>query len=322
MTFEANSRRACYADNRARFNYPASVAWVSALRRVETIAIRREEHENAKANLETFWAGLGKVEPKRYSDTGEELARLRDLSRRALGNLTAVTCYRENFARPRSYNTPQNGPGEVYCENPESAFRVDIITDSGYYTHPDMFDDENTVRPAVVTLTGRKGKSRCMPAIAWGHDDGGLVIDFAALEVSDSLGADWEKSDAWRDAKRAADAWAKSEAKKECEYQTAWQAGSMWSELGEEVAELNKEAMSLTKEARAASRMGACEFPALVQAIRDKVTDIRRDVWEKRDLRAALKEGDGGRFDLWFYAGEKRLQEAFNEGAGEDVFAI
>jgi len=107
-------------------------------------------------------------------------------------------------------------------------------------------------------------------------------------------------------------------AEQERDYQSAWQAGSRYAEAGDEIKEARKAALAILKERRAVKGMSA--YPALCNAIRASVRGLISDIAERRQLRAKLSEGDGGKY-LSFWPGDKRLQAAFNEGAGESVFA-
>ena len=72
--------------------------------------------------------------------------------------------------------------------------------------------------------------------------------------------------------------------------------------------------MTILSERRAVKGKG--NYPALCAAIRSQVESLLETIAEARTKRAELAEGE--RTDLFFCPGEKRLQDAFCEGAGLD----
>lgn len=109
---------------------------------------------------------------------------------------------------------------------------------------------------------------------------------------------------------------AQAAAESEREYQTAWRAGSDYAQEGETIETARAELLDILKERRAVKGKG--DYPALCSAIRSSVARLLHDIATARAKRAKLAAGDSA--DLYFWNGDKRLQEAFCEGAGVDSF--
>lgn len=198
----------------------------------------------------------------------------------------------------------------------------------GWYTDPygDVFKDGSGLCWGVVyQLPGRNGKARFVAGYEFGGTDGGPTLDLSKVYESDPSESGVYDTDARdltaaRDAARHADALAKYAAKEERDYQTAWQAGSRWAELGDEVADARKAALAILRERRAVMWSTDDGKPpqAICAAIRDRLRSYLRDIAEARSKRANLAKGDHD--SLIFYPDE-RLRAAFNEGAGANVLA-
>lgn len=187
-------------------------------------------------------------------------------------------------------------------------------------------DQSATIYGVVYQLPGRGGMARFVAGYASASDcDGAPLLDFGTIYSEDMRGDRYNESavdlDAARDAARAADSMAQSAAEDERQYQAAWQAGSRFAELAEAVADNRKAALALLAERRRAATAGKGEvFQAICGAIRDKVESCLELIAQARAEREKLKAGDF--VSEWlpgFYTGEKRLQAAFNEGAGETI---
>lgn len=122
--------------------------------------------------------------------------------------------------------------------------------------------------------------------------------------------------DSARDAARHADSMAEKFAEDERAYQTAWQAGSLYDYNRKCAADIRANVREILKERRKARGMG--EYPALCAALKDLVRNLLCDMASCRaDMR---KLAEGNKDDLYFYPGDKRLREAFCEGAGLSTF--
>lgn len=199
----------------------------------------------------------------------------------------------------------------------------------GWYADPysDVFKDGTGLCwGEVYQLPSRNGQAQFVAGYRFGGTDGGPTIDFGTVYTSndhDSYeGAQGMK--AAREAAYAADELARIAAEHKREYQTAWQAGSQWAILGEEIAAERKETLELLAERKAAkARFAAAGIPfdsrewkrscaTLIGAIKTALARIQELRTERADLAA------GNHSPLYFYADEK-LAAAFNDGAGETV---
>lgn len=226
-------------------------------------------------------------------------------------------------------------PGSVYVEKPESFglrlvgrvspdFQRGPFSDNaaeGWYDNPygeSYKDGSGLVYGLVYQLPARKGQSRFVAAYQHGENDSGALIDFGTIHVSPFAGGTDDtarEDDAAHDAARDADYLAKKAAEAEREYKTAWSAGSRWADEREDVAQTRAELLDILKERRALK--GTQGYPALCKAITARVRDLLADIAQARATMRDLAQGDYR--DLSFWPGEKRLQEAFNDGAGETI---
>lgn len=174
------------------------------------------------------------------------------------------------------------------------------VEHSGWYC--DAFASE-TVGGRVLQLPARGGVPRYVAGIEWSAADG--VTVYPLQTYAEPL-----------EAARAADAIAKREAESEREYSTTWQAGARFADLGAEVADLRRKALAILAERRAVRGVNA---PNLCAAIRERLESILSDIARKRQERDTLASGDAE--PLYFWSGEDRLREAFNEGAGATILA-
>lgn len=243
---------------------------------------------------------------------------------------------------------PRKGERLAYVEHPEKAGlrlvgRVqsdcvgrngywDSREESGWYTDPygDTFRDGSGLCYGLVyQLPGRDGKARFVAGYQFGGCDGGPTVDLGAIYETDtrdhwSGGYDPQEVDGARDAARAADSMAQRAAEDEREYQTAWQAGSHYANARAEAVETRRQLRELLADRRKARAIDPAGFPAICAAIRSNVARALDDLREARDRMRQLADGDYSRGSTWlgFYTGDKRLCEAFNEGAGESVLPV
>lgn len=207
---------------------------------------------------------------------------------------------------------------------PEPSYRNgvwDARGDCGWHTDPhgDVFKDGSGLCYGVVyQLPGRKGESRFVAGYEFGGVEGGPTLDLGTIYASpDNCSYDGAQgNDAARDAARAADGMAQKAAEDEREYQTAWAAGSRFADEAIDVASTRQEVLAILKERRALR--GQAGYPALCGAITARVQTLLDCIAMSRRHMAELAAGDYR--DLIFWNGEKRLQDAFCEGAGLDSF--
>lgn len=248
-------------------------------------------------------------------------------------------------------NGKPNSKGYLWIENPADmglrfagyADELTRLDHHGWYTDPDGFE---TMRGTVYQLPGRNGKGRYVAA----HDNscngdadsnGPAYVDFSDIYESDfewemrsalaTIGKQYRSAEmlrpgywaesahetARKEAARAADEFTRVQAEQEREYQTAWQAGNRFADVKEELENSRESLRELLADRRKARAKGK-EYPAICDAIRATVASLLRDIRALRAERDKLPIGE--RESLYFYP-DKRLQEAFNDGAGESVFA-
>ena len=229
-------------------------------------------------------------------------------------------------------------PGFAYAERPESVGlrlvgRVEAECGGrngywakretcGWYTDPhgdSCRDGTGLCWGVVYQLAGRKGHARFVAGYQFGGVDGGPTLDLSNVIHEYVKGDAWnnvEDSAGAQNAARAADDMAKAAAEKEREYQTAWRAGSIWSDEKDEVETTRKEIRAILAERR--TLKGQSGYPALCSAIAARVSDLLDDVQTNRKNMRDLAEGNYR--NLYFWAGDKRLQDAFCNGAEIDAF--
>jgi hypothetical protein len=208
--------------------------------------------------------------------------------------------------------------GEVNAESRRSSVWNTRSDKSGWYTDPhgDVFrDGTGLCWGAVYQLPARNGKARFVAGYEFGGTDSGPTVDFGHIYESDWNGDNWNVNprdiDAAIDAARAADSMAERAAESEREYQSAWQAGRMFAELGADIATTRKALLAMLAERRAA-KANALAYPAICAALRDKVAAMLDDIGAWRSKRADLECGDADEFS--FYPSTE-LRAAFADGA-------
>lgn len=220
-----------------------------------------------------------------------------------------------------------------WCESPADiglrfvgyADNLARIDHRGWFT--DEFQD-STVRGVVYQLPARNVR----PVYVSGYDNadngaaesgGPAAIDFGTIWLGDP-GGDYAHDNGLpsRDAAYHADKLAERMAEKEREYQAASSAGFAWAQKGEEVAEIRRDTLALLAERRAAKAAGD-KYPTLCSTIAAAIESGLKSIAKLRSERDKLASGDGlGRDSVHaFWAGDKGLREAFNEGAGSQVLA-
>lgn len=183
----------------------------------------------------------------------------------------------------------------AYCDEASSNDWRSHIDHKGWYIDPYQ---EETMRGAIVQLS----HNRYFPAYELSNYDAGLQVDWS------------DRHGNMRDAAYAADSLAEKHAEEEREYQTAWQAGSLFASLGEEITQERQSILVLCAEHRIARSMsGASELTAICAAIKTNVSRALHEITRARAKREKLRSGDYG--ELCFYP-SKELIAAFNDGAG------
>lgn len=323
---ENHSRAAFYLQARATENpAPARVSWHKAETRARVYLERLEFSNATQTALSLYWESLGHVEPKRYSPEGLELSRLREAARKAVRAVSDSSAYRGHGGQSRYVGTWQPGkPGKFFCQDPESLLRnmkqaseIDSRLPRGYYDNPHgesgWHDNSGLVLGRVAQLPGRAGAARYVAGYEFGSSDsGGVTFDFS--RIFEAPGHDCESTQT--EAARYADSMAESEAETEREYQTAWQAGAAWRDLGDTIESARQEALDLLKERRAARGIAGQEFPATCKALRGAISGLLRDIQEARKERHKLAQGEAE--SLYWSWGRHDLSPltAFSDGAG------
>lgn len=264
-----------------------------------------------------------------YGDNRPRAVVALDLARKAVAE--GRFKYRRPWRDARDVTWNPNKPGFAYVEKPESVglrlvgrvaadFSRDAWDDSGrckWITRPygETFD---MAQGLVWQLPGRKGESLFVAGYAQEESEG-YTIDFGRI-FREAYHGDYYVGSrdlvAAIEAARHADSMAEKFAEEEREYQTAWQAGTLYADKSEEVATLRGKIMAILKERREAR--GAGNYPALCDALKDKVSDMLGALAECRADMRQLAKGEYG--ELWFYSSDTRLQDAFCEGAELDKF--
>lgn len=182
----------------------------------------------------------------------------------------------------------------------------------------DEFQDA-TMQGVVYQLPGRNGECRFVAGYQESDSDG-CVIDFSTIYSEKS--AQWYESSGWagwswetdpkdiqsaRDAARAADSMAQRTAEESREYDTAWQAGSHAAMERETAQDARREFLALMRELK-----GNIYPAATCKALRRQAESLV-ETWREAKARIeTLRNGVDDRF--YFYAGDKRLADAFAEG--------
>lgn len=294
---ENHGRAAHYLNYRAR-GMAATPAWQQAAKGVERYQARAEQYRAAGDALAALWERLGKVEPKRYSPEGQELAEARKAQQQAAQNLRAVSAYRGDVRSPYAGTWQPQQPGHYYAEQPESMFRGVETADAinprlprGYYDNSGAEsapDGSGLVIGIVAQLRGRDGCARFIPGYRFGsYED--IAGTFDTRDIYESTGDDYES--AWRDAAHAADGLAASKAEAMRDADSAYQAGARWARLGDDIAEARQACLALLAERRAAMAQAGGRLPAICNALRDTVAGYCQTIAEARAERAELASG-------------------------------
>lgn len=254
------------------------------------IAKARRFEEERKNLSEKIKCAQNKEEGKRY--------------RQDLGHLYAT------IPASVEYNPPNESNGFRWIEKASRGLRVSEISKEGFYI--DSFCSEYE-SPAVIQIPARKGVPQYLAAITDAYNDDCFLVDFSEL------------FDEKEDAMRRAQGLTERHAEESREYDSAYQAGRTYAENLEVMGDLRKKALQILsgrREARSAKVSDSCReilCGALQEGIQNILAEIRR--LRKENQKLAEGQGIGRDCDFSFYTGEKRLREAFNEGAAKVVLA-
>lgn len=174
-----------------------------------------------------------------------------------------------------------HGSAHDVCRR-EGSRRIDH---NGWYCDADQ---RETVQGYVLQIPAREGVPQYVPALKWSDRDG---VTLYPLDRYEEI----------LDAASAADGYAEAIAEQEREWDEAWQAGSLWSDLGEEIKSNNAQ----IKEYRA--------------SLRNLVDKTARKVMRGaiNGLKAENERHDKKREEL--VSDNLYQADAFNEGAGRKV---
>jgi hypothetical protein len=197
--------------------------------------------------------------------------------------------------------------GEVRADARGYSLWHDGRGENGWYGDPELQD--RLISGHVFQIPAPRGYVSFVPATR--DESGGYTVDFGRVVTERQNTERAQDSDAARSAAYAADDMARRAAEREAEYQTAWRAGAEYAEAGEKVADLRGRALALLAERRAAR--GAGDYPAICDAIWNRVSEICDRIATLRDRRAELRDGsaDGAYWDTR----DEDLRAAFAEGA-------
>lgn len=262
-------------------------------------------------------------------------AAAREQKETALRNLTcariAVSFYGRLWSRPYVGTWQPSDPGHFYIESPETYLRNvrDVHSLSRYEGGPDhngwitdpygdtSRDGSGLVWGVIAQLSGRGRKCRFVAGYQFGGTDNGPTFDFSRIYESDGE----DSKSAIEEAARAADSMAEHKAEQEREYQTAWAAGNVWREKGDEMSDLRKEALSVLSERRELKKdpsFSPDRYAALCGLVKSRVESILETLSDLKAERDRLRDGDFP--DLYFWPGDSRLQAAFCDAAGLQDF--
>lgn len=228
---------------------------------------------------------------------------------------------KRRYARPTVWNpsyTDERGREWRWLEKVDGSGLIVVVDNAterqsgnrttGYYVDPWGHGDSQYGVVLGTRDADSEGsrRARYFPAISDPHNDGAYRVLWTSCDTVD-------------DAASEADGLAEREAEREREYQAAWSAGSHWSDLGQEVRDARKQLLEILRDRKAASGS-----TTLCSVIREKVESLLESIRDARVKRERLADGDGASdrdYESTFWTGEKRLREAFNEGAGCVVLA-
>ena len=207
---------------------------------------------------------------------------------------------------PIYYNPAKDGCR--WIENPENGLRVKGYADemAQRMNHKGWFIDDfqsEVYRGQVFQLPARDGKPRFLAGYEDAHGNDAAYIDFSAVFDDET------------EAAYAADRMAERDARETREYNEAWQAGSHYASLADDMKAEREDTRRLIAALREASPQAAVVTESARETICGVLrANIKRSLARLEKLRAeraALKA------NIW-----KDYSAAFNDGAGENVFPV
>lgn len=198
---------------------------------------------------------------------------------------------------------------------------------SGWCTEPhgDILKDGTGLCFGVVyQLPGRKGRARFVAGYEFGGTDGGPTLDFGSIyESAEAMGDcysdDARSYDAALSAARAADTMAKQAAETECEYRTAWEAGTRYAETQNELETARADFYRLNRERRAVIKVAPASF-RLSESCRVITRELQRLANAVTEARIAMRDMAKGDYAGLLFHPDERLKAAFCEGADIDAY--
>lgn len=202
---------------------------------------------------------------------------------------------------------------ERWCEDVPAYFRVvgyaddasEWIRHRGWYADNDCGLARGTCRGLVLQLPARDRAPRYLAAYAHTDNESAALVDMSTAH------------DDREDAARAADGLAEHHAEREREYDAAWQAGSRYAQLGDDIREERAALLAALAERRKVAPAGV---PNLCRMLRGATRVALDRIQEARETRAKLRGGEHvADWAPGFWVGDAALRDAFNDGAGETV---
>lgn len=180
---------------------------------------------------------------------------------------------------------------------------------SDFYRHATQWygdlDGRTLFHGVVFILPARDGQTSVYAGYRYTEDDGAVICMRAADVIDGRAG----ESPDYRSAAMAADDLARIAAEAEREYQTAWQAGSLWRSNREDLRHIAKQ----LRQARADLSTLPTMASKAGRYITDAISRHRAAMARILERMAELKSGDFEGLNFW---PDDRLTEAFKEGAG------
>lgn len=221
-----------------------------------------------------------------------------------------------------AYGTAPHGQMLRFIENPAECglrfvgYADEIARGIGHRGWYSDTDQNEKVRGVVYQMAARNGWPRYIPGCADGNIGGAASLSFMPEDIeTGEQGGDnggLTSDQAKRDAANCADHIAEHVAEKERDYQSAWQAGSYFYDIGERASAIRKTVREMLAELRIANLPERlCAF--LRTSLQGKLAELE----ELRQTRAKLRSGEGlctGGFDF-YWSRTPDHEAAFKDGA-------
>lgn len=203
-----------------------------------------------------------------------------------------------NYPRFTYFNS-SNKEGVRWVENTSESLRIVEKDSEGWYIDSMQSD---VIHACVIALP----HGNFYPAYSDAFNEDCHLVNFA--DCYDN------KEDAFYQAKR----FVERESEKMREYDSAWQAGNRYSQTKEEIKTTKQEAIKLLKARRKAKAIECEEKETLCNAIESQARNMIHRLSKMKKQCETLLNGDC--VDCYFFPRDKTMQEAFNDGASEQVF--